>query len=45
MKKLAFIGIILISIVSSCGEKKCPNNMEECTLQDGTTVCVPKGKC
>lgn len=45
MKRLALIIFVLLSALASCDEKECPDDMDECTLQDGTKICVPKGKC
>jgi|GEM_PF-6644200 len=46
MKKLAFVGLILMYLLSACDDDNdCPDDMEECPLQNGMEVCVPKGQC
>lgn len=44
-KKLAVIALLLsFGGFSSCEDKGCPDDMDECTV-NGQVICVPKGKC
>jgi hypothetical protein len=45
MKKLVCTAIIVISTLFSCEDKACPDGMEDCTLKDGSKICVPAGQC
>jgi hypothetical protein len=44
LKKVAVIGLFLFVMFSSCEDKGCPDDMQECTV-NGKVICVPKGKC
>jgi hypothetical protein len=46
MKRVIYIALLLVTSLSiACEDKGCPDDMDECTLQDGTKICVPKGRC
>ncbi len=45
MKKLLLFLLLSTITLVACEDKGCPDNMDEYTLQDGTKICVPKGRC
>ncbi|MBX2896229.1 MAG: hypothetical protein KF763_12345 [Cyclobacteriaceae bacterium] len=46
MKRVINIALLLVASLSiACEDKGSPDDMDECTLQDGTKICVPKGRC